>query len=1089
MKVSVLLTLLILAVQTGWGQGLAINEVMSSNGVTISDEDGDFEDWIELYNFGETTVNLGGFFLSDDDDNPQRWTFPDTTLHPGGFLLVWASGKDRAEDGVLHTNFSISQGGEEILLSNAGGVLVDRMAPISIPRDRSYGRQPDGTGEWVFFTDPTPGAANLTDAFGSFLEPPSSSVQPGFHSGTIALELSTGRPDATIYYTLDGSIPDENSHVYTSPIHVRDRSSDPEVISLIRTTWDNWRIPPSGQFKATAVRAIAVAQGHVTSEVSTQSYFVNPGIHDRYRLPIVSITIDADSLFDYHRGIYVPGVHWDRKDLDILPHSANYMARGADWERAANLEFFEADGVRVASLGAGLRIHGGWTRSARMKSLRIYFREEYDEQNALEYSIFPGQDRAHYKRLVLRNSGNDFGFSMFRDGLMHRLVHHLGFDTQDFRPMAVFINGEFWGLHNLRERFDDRYIENIYGVPRDEVDMLENTGDVVYGDAGHYARLVNDVSAGAALSSIEARMDLDNYINYYVSQIYFDNRDWPGNNMRFWRKRTASYDPDAPHGHDGRWRWMMYDTDFGFNLYGTSNAFNNTLRHATGAQPLNDWAAHPSAVRMFDGLLQYPEFRARFMNTFADHLNTAFRPQRVIALIDEMQEEIRPIYDEHRRRWSLRDVGSWEWEVGTMRTFAEQRPSIQRNHITNYFSETTGTAQLTVNVSDPAHGSIRVNTIDIDGTTPGIANPSKPYPWAGTYFRNVPVTLIARPIPGFRTVSWEGIDAGATDTVRVTLTGNRTLTAVFERVTDPEPAPHVLVEGTYMFAGWPADAEPGTYPAHMEFRQSRVKDPTLTSDFPDLYTLPYDLEARTRIVGLGDGGFAFINTGANDEWMDGASGRDLGAAVFGLNTEGCSGVSVTWRGSTVRPNAREYGVRLQYRIEDYGPFHDVLDDEGQPVEYVTNPTEGHSMTFADVDLPSVATDRPYIQLRWLYYHRSGDSGPRAMLGVSGISTSCSTASVSAEMPDTAPTAFVLHPNYPNPFNPSTLIRYELPEPGHVTLTVLNVLGQRVATLVDDGHAAGAYETTFDGGNLPSGVYLYRLEAGSHVRTRSMILLK
>ncbi len=153
-------------------QEIAINEILSSNGSTLADQDGDFEDWLELFNYGDEAVNLEGFGLSDDSGNPFRWVFPAVLMEPGEYLLVWASGKNRKTELELHTNFSIKSAGEEVIFTNPDGSVIDSVLPVQIPRDISYGRSPDGTGTFIYFTSPTPGKVNLEDGYMEFLSPP-----------------------------------------------------------------------------------------------------------------------------------------------------------------------------------------------------------------------------------------------------------------------------------------------------------------------------------------------------------------------------------------------------------------------------------------------------------------------------------------------------------------------------------------------------------------------------------------------------------------------------------------------------------------------------------------------------------------------------------------------------------------------------------------------------------------------------------------------------------------------------------------------------------------------------------------------------
>jgi hypothetical protein len=1071
-------------------QQVFINEVMSSNGTVATDEDGDFEDWIELFNAGGEAVQLGGYGLSDRIDEPFQWILPDTVLGAGQFVVVWASGKDRRLDGVLHANFRLSVAGEDVILTAPDSSTVDHLAPIAIPRDVSYGRAPDGTSRWQFFVTPTPGAPNADTGLDGFLDPPVASHEPGMYTTAFGLALSTSQPGAAIRFTLDGSVPNEQSPVYAGPILIQNRSHRPETISLIRTA-PGWNSPVPGIFKGTVVRARAFADGQASSDVATFTYLVASNIQGRFPMPIVSIAVNEHDFFDYVHGIYVPGkIYDDDPNNPGRPdwlRTANYTQRGPEWERPIHIEFFEPDGHRAFSINAGARIHGGATRSAPMKSLRLYFRSEFDEENYLRYPIFTTQDRNRFKRLILRNSGNDFGFTMFRDAMMHRLVGQMGFDTEDYRPAIVLVNGEFWGLHNVRERFDDHYIENVYGVARNDLELLESVGLPVYGSERQYFEVLQAIDARSPIAHIETLLDVDNYIHYQLSQIFFDNRDWPGNNIKFWRRATA-FDPLAPYGHDGRWRWLMYDVDFGFGLYDSAVNFErvrfNTLRHATGDIP-HEWSNPPGATRLFRGLLQNEDFRRRFITAFADHLNTTFSTSRVTRLIDEMQEVIRPVMQEHINRWRRpSDLNAWNAQVELMRRFARERPTSQRLHIVDHFPEVSGMAALTVDVSDARHGQLKVNSITIDGNTVGLTDPAEPYPWSGTYFRGVPVRVVALPTPGYRLAAWEGIDVEPSDTLTLMLQVPMTIRAVFER------DGHRLAEAAYRLNGWDPGEPAGTYPPHMTFRQSRTIDPGIEEPMEDLYVMPYDMEQRTRVVGLGAGGVAFINTGTSQGVLEGYQGRDLGAAVLDLSTTGCLETAVTWTGSTVRRNEREYAIGLQYRVGDAGAFADVLDKAGEAVAYVRGPVDGHAEKSGPIRLDPSVNDVPLMQLRWVYHHTGrGTSGPRDMLAIRDIHVVCATAVSIEEPAGLSLPAVELGYNFPNPFTASTTFEIDVRVPSTLELAIYDVLGRRITTLVDEHTGSGRHRIEWHAEEVPAGVYFARLRTPSGTQTRRMILVR
>ncbi|MCA9947681.1 MAG: CotH kinase family protein, partial [Anaerolineales bacterium] len=218
------------------------------------------------------------------------------------------------------------------------------------------------------------------------------------------------------------------------------RVGDPNVLSTIRTTLPNvfWQEPANEIFKGTVVRAMVDKSGALASSAATQTYFVDPAANGRYSLPVISIATDADNLFDPEIGIYVPGNY------------TNYAQSGIEWERPIHIEFYEADGTLGFAQNAGVRIHGSKSTIYHFKSLRIYARSEYG-QDRIEYDLFPGWKNDEFERLILRNSGQDIYATMFRDAMAQSLVSHLSFDTQPYRPAIVFLNGEYWGVHNVRE--------------------------------------------------------------------------------------------------------------------------------------------------------------------------------------------------------------------------------------------------------------------------------------------------------------------------------------------------------------------------------------------------------------------------------------------------------------------------------------------------------------------------------------------------------------------------------------------------------------------------------------------------------------
>jgi hypothetical protein len=809
---------------------VAINEFMASNGQTMADEDGDFSDWIELYNSSDQSVALAGFGLSDNLSSPFRWVFPDIELESGGYLLVWASGKDRTNPGSpLHTNFSISAGGEPLLLSHPTQGLLDQVGAIAVPRDISYGRQPNGAGDWYFFDQATPGSSNNSSpAYNEVLDQPVFSHQAGFYTGAFDLTLSSAAPGVEIIYTLDGSVPDTanlsgrtfnyknnfprdpgdpfgplltesyRTWRYAQPLAITDRSMAPDRVARKSSTFDYQPsyFPQQPVFKGTVVRAQAIKPGALSSPVSTHTFFVTPAGRSRYSLPVVALSIPEDTLFDYQSGIYTAGVDFDSwrtanpTEPATASSRANWYRRGDAYEFRAHIELVEPGSPAVAfRQDIGLRVHGNVTRSYRMKSLRLYARSDYGA-STFAYPIFPDQPYDYYRRLVLRNSGNDFGSTMLRDAAIQAMVAHLNVDTQAYRPAVVFINGEYWGLHNIRERYDKHYLQQVYGIDPDNIDLLESYGEVVEGDAAHYNAMLgyihaNGLAGQAHYDYIRTQMDVVNFADYQIAHIFARNTDWPGNNIEFWRLKTGSYQPNAPYGHDGRWRWLLFDTDFGFGFTGGPVAYtHDTLAFATQpggtVWPNPDWSTF-----VLRELLANQEFRQYFISRFADLLNTAFLPSRTVSIITALRANVEPEMAEHIARWQAPvSMSLWSQRVNTMVDFAFQRPQYQRQHIRDKFG-IPGDFSLTVDVSDPAHGYVRVNTINLLDSTPGVA--ADPYPWTGIYFQGIPVELQAVARPGYRFVSWQGLPDGAPAQTVQTFTTDVAVTALFEEVFEPEP--------------------------------------------------------------------------------------------------------------------------------------------------------------------------------------------------------------------------------------------------------------------------------------------------------------
>ncbi|MDR7855965.1 CotH kinase family protein [Tissierella sp.] len=762
---------------------LVINEVMTNNRNSIRDGEGDFEDWIEIYNGGKASVNLQNFGLSNEPRQPFLWTFPNVVIEPESFCIVWISGKNKGtSDTELHASFKLKSKDKAIILTAPNNDWKDIFVLGTMGENISYGRVHDGGCSLYGFDEGTPSKSNdmetLTEGPNTKrLSSPTFSHSDGFYTKGFSLTLSKYDEDTEIYYTLDGSIPTKKSIKYTESILIPEKTN-----------------------AATVVRVRAYKEGYPKSKVLTQSYFVEKNIYKNYNVPVISLVIDPDNLFDYEKGIYIAGKIFDEWIINN-PNSeitrdtpANYNQKGKNWEREASVELIEPDGVVGLTQKIGISIHGGTSRAAELKTLSLKPSKDYDDKDYFDYDFFNGKTKSlvnnkeinQFSRILLRASATDRRYSLFRDALIQSLIETpIPLDTQSSKASILYINGEYYGIHNIREAYDSNYLSHYYHMDPEDVVIIKNpTGypeveiqEGYAGDEMDYNQIIKYIKEHGVTSEkdyeyIKTKMDVDNFIEYNVLQIYCDNDDWPGNNVRIWRKRTQTYKSNVPYGHDGRWRWLTFDLDHGFGLYqGEIAARNNSIKRATEENgPI--WPNPPWSTFLLRSLLENDEFKSQFINIFADRLNTIYSPEVVVDKIETMEDIYYPNIESHIMRWNLhgKNVENWKNEVEVMKKFALGRPSYIYQHILDYFG-LTGTA--TIRVETKEGGKVRINSVDILG---------KSTIWKGTYFTDVPITVQAIPSPGFVFVGWDGVVQSEEKTVEIYLEQDSYLKADFKKV-------------------------------------------------------------------------------------------------------------------------------------------------------------------------------------------------------------------------------------------------------------------------------------------------------------------
>jgi hypothetical protein len=593
-------------------QALQINEFVASNTTGLQDEDDAFPDWIELYNPGPLSVNLSGWGLSDDPGAPYAWIFPDITMDSGDYLVVFASGKDRRplNGAPLHTDFKLSRDGDFVgLYAPLPGPAVDEVE-VSFPpgsTDLSFGRINDGETSG-YFEVPTPGASNGEGDYGDVATPPQFSLERGFHEGPVTVTLSTDTANGSIRYTLDGSAPStETGNFYTGPL----------------TFTEN-----------TVLRAVTVGTDMLPSRVVTHTYLLDQDSAIQ-SLPFISIAGDEEeSLYEPNGVMAIVGGHYEPRDdwyevwvSDGPGDYNNALLRGRDFERPVSIELAGSTEEHGFQTNGGIRVHGSdWHRERYFRaddwtgctgdflnygkfSFKVYFRNDYD--GPLEYALFEESTVDTFDQIILRGGHNDTCDPFVRDELSRRLHKDMGYQAAVGRMTTLFINGEYKGYYNPAERIDQSFMQRKFGNAN-EWDVITEGSQVRDGDDFWWQALLDyvrthDLSQSAFYEEVEERMEIDDFIDYLILQLYTNNSDWPNINWIAARPRR-----DA-----GKFKFFVWDSEFAMRpSYLESVGFNEyPQRRGTG---LN--GEETPIAWLYQALKPSEIFRLRFQQRVQLHL-------------------------------------------------------------------------------------------------------------------------------------------------------------------------------------------------------------------------------------------------------------------------------------------------------------------------------------------------------------------------------------------------------------------------------------------------------------------------------------
>ena len=643
----------------------------------------------------------------------------------------------------LHTDFKISSSGESIYLKNDNGDLVDSISFENLQSDVSIGISANSS-ELVYFQTTTPNNENdNSESAGIVSSVIQFSNDGGAMYNSINLTLSGNEDGEYIRYTLDSSEPDYSSIFYDSPIQINSN---------------------------TVVRAKIFKNNYIPGYSDTRSYFYNIN-HD---IPFVSIVSDPYNLFDNDYGIYELG---DDADDGLPQFGANFWE---DWERPAHFSLFNSDGELEIEFNAGIKIFGGWSRANAQKSFAFFARGQYGTSE-FDYPFFSELNYSKFQSFTLRNSGNDWLKSQIKDAAVTSLMFGTDLEYQSHQSVASYINGDYWGLYKIREKVNEHFIASKANISVDDIDLLTNDAEVVHGNNEDYINLrnfisINNLAYSSNYDYVKTQIDIDNFIIYNVIQIYGDNQDWPGNNIKYWKS------------DGGKWRWILYDTDFSFSgqwwAWDVNNHYLiNTLNFVLSGDQTN-WANAPWATLMLRRLIQNTEFRNKFVNRYADEINTRFLGSNVVQHFNDIYDRIIEEVPDHMQRWNS-DDDPYNY-VEYMINFAVNRPEYAKEHILSEL-DLPNYHKVSIENPTPDIGFVKVNNnLKIQELT-----------WNGDYFEEVPITLKAIPEFGYTFSHWSGATDSTEEEITLDVNGDKFIEAYFVEDQTPTDLNIVINEINY----------------------------------------------------------------------------------------------------------------------------------------------------------------------------------------------------------------------------------------------------------------------------------------------------
>ena len=750
--------LLLLALGSCWTASaqIIVNEYSCANLDQYVDNYQKHEDWIELYNPTDSVVTLGGWYMSDDEKKPTQWPFPTLAKIPAkGFLGVWCSGRNVASPtvGQYHTNFRLTQSkskSEQIILTNPSGKIVQNIKVEKTQLRQSRGRLPDGSEQWRIFLKASPKASNnAAKGYLDFAARPDMNVEAGFYPSAVTVSITNNEPNSTLYYTTDGTEPnDSTSALYTGPITI----SQTTVLKAASFSNNPLLLPSFVQFN---------------------TYFIN----DKPSLPVVSVAAEQ------------------------LTELANGQKELRPW---GSIEIFGVDGDRKTRAYGELNSHGQDSWANDQRSLDWVTRDQSGYTNVLKEKLFSRSDRTEYQRIILRAAGDDNypaahhpqneGSAHIRDAYIHNLADRGGLhlDVRRAEKAIVYLNGEYWGVYDLRENPDDHdFTDYYYDQGEYEIQYIETWGNTWAQYGGNQAisqwktlynyilSASNNMTDPVKYKYVADRYDVTSLADYIIVNSFTVCSDWLNYNTGWWRGLN-------PAGGHQKWGYILWDNDATFGHYINYTHIPNTEPDAlpcdveTLTSPQSDPEGH---VKILKKLRSNPEFNQYYITRQADLLNTTFSCETMLNYLDTIVALIEPEMTRHANRWDG-TYAEWTDNVARLRSFITERcEELNKGMIECYSLK--GPYPAVVQVAPPGAGAVQVNSLYHNN-----------FPVVTTYYGGVATKLAAFPdtTAKYEFSHWEakhhafGADSTST-TALLSLTQSDTLTAVFKKQTSAVAQP------------------------------------------------------------------------------------------------------------------------------------------------------------------------------------------------------------------------------------------------------------------------------------------------------------